>query len=167
MAGADVVLFDPAAGAPEPPPVAISRLVSGGVSVVAVSQVATPADAVVALAAGASGYVATRDNPTGLVAALDAVLAGERWVSPELAAPAVRDGVPALSNQERRAVVLYTSGLKLDSVARAMGVKPSSVKQYLDRVRAKYAAAGRRVSTRYDLTEAAVRDGLIPPPGSS
>ena len=53
--------------------------------------------------------------------------------------PSPPQDVPNLSIQELSALRLYASGLKLDSVARRMNVSPATAKEYLDRVRAKYA----------------------------
>lgn len=61
-------------------------------------------------------------------------------------------------------LVLYASGLKLDAVARQLGIKTATVREYLERIRAKYDAAGRFAPTKTDLYKQAVRDGLVPPP---
>jgi DNA-binding NarL/FixJ family response regulator len=70
---------------------------------------------------------------------------------------------PNLSEREQKVLVLYASGLKLASVARQLEISPHTCKEYLDRVRAKYAAAGRQASTKIDLYREAVRDGFIDP----
>jgi DNA-binding CsgD family transcriptional regulator len=68
-----------------------------------------------------------------------------------------------LSDQEERALILYASDLKLEAVARELGVKPMTAKKYLDRVRAKYVALGRDVHTKTELYKAAVADGRVRP----
>jgi len=56
---------------------------------------------------------------------------------------------------------LYASGLTLEAVASAIGVQPGTAKKYLERVKDKYAEAGRPVRTKIDLNRAAVRDGYL------
>ena len=72
---------------------------------------------------------------------------------------------PALSHQEKRALQLYATGMPMKSVARKMTISDETVKQYLGRVREKYARAGRAAPTKLDLYHRAVEDGhLLPPP---
>jgi DNA-binding NarL/FixJ family response regulator len=66
-----------------------------------------------------------------------------------------------LSEQEQKALVLYASGLKLESVARRMNVAPSTVKSYLDRVRDKYREAGIEARTKTSLYKVARDEGLL------
>lgn len=120
------------------------------------------------LAAGVAGFMSKRESTDALLAAAAAVLRGERWTTPELASILASDhgpDRPVLSPQEHRVLVLYASGLTLDSVARHLGVRPGTVREYLDRVRAKYESSGRPARTKTDLYREAVRDGLLPPPG--
>jgi predicted DNA-binding protein (UPF0251 family) len=73
------------------------------------------------------------------------------------------EDVPNLSIQELTALRLYASGMKLDSVARRMNVSPATAKEYLDRVRAKYAQAHRSVRSKSDMHRAAIEDGFLAP----
>ena len=66
-----------------------------------------------------------------------------------------------LSEQELRALQLYASGLKMISVARQMNVSVYTAKEYISRVRAKYAAAGRPAQTKTALYREAMRDHLL------
>jgi len=70
---------------------------------------------------------------------------------------------PRLSIQEERALTLYASGLTLEDVATAMHVRPDTAKQYLDRVKRKYSAAGIPARTRLDLGRIAWVDGYVDP----
>jgi DNA-binding NarL/FixJ family response regulator len=67
--------------------------------------------------------------------------------------------VPALSPQEIRALVLYASGTKLDTVARRLNVRPTTAREYIERVKRKYAAVGRPLHTKHDLRTAVLDDG--------
>jgi DNA-binding NarL/FixJ family response regulator len=133
-----------------------------GSEVIVVSSLASPSTVRAMIRAGVAGLLSKRDDPSELLAAIDSVLAGQPWTTSELAAVLVRDpDRPDLSDQERRALELYASGLKLASVARMMGVAPSTAKEYIDRVRAKYAAIGRPAPTKAHLAVNAHQDGII------
>lgn len=80
-------------------------------------------------------------------------------VGPQLAAQ--RNSQPRLAPRERQVVVLYVSGMTLDSVAQRLSISPHTAKEYLDRARGKYAEVGRPVPTKIDLFWEAIRDGLI------
>jgi DNA-binding NarL/FixJ family response regulator len=67
-----------------------------------------------------------------------------------------------LSDQERRALVLYASGLTQVVVARRMGISPNTAKHYLDRVRDKNSNIGVRARTKLELYALARAEGLLP-----
>jgi DNA-binding NarL/FixJ family response regulator len=163
--GTDLVLLDIDLGADGPPAEDVTAdLVERGVSVLLVSSVGDAALIRPAIAAGALGYVPKREGSDVLHHAVDAALRGEIYVSPDLAAVMMASiGRPEFSNQERTALRLYASGLKLEAVARRMNVSPSTVREYLARVRRKYSEVGRDVRTKTDLYAAAVKDGIIEP----
>lgn len=137
-------------------------LIGRGMDVIVVSALGSADTVRAMLEAGISGYVSKRDTTVALHQAIDAVLEGGTWTSPDLAAILALDPErPELSEQETRALILYASGLKLQSVARQLGVKPTTAKEYIERVRAKYAAAGRPAPTKVHLHALAQEDGLL------
>ncbi len=139
-------------------------LVATGRRVLLVSALGEASRIRPALVAGALGYVPKRAGGDTLHDAVESALRGEVYVSPDLAAVMLAaDDTPHLSMQESTALRLYASGLKLDSVARRMNVSPSTAREYLARVRRKYAGVGRQVRTKTDLYAAAVKDGFIEP----
>lgn len=143
-------------------PDTVRRLVAAGLRVLVVSAMASPPLVREILRAGVGGVVGKRDSEQDLVAAAWTVLGKGQWMTPELAAVIAADGRrPPLSDQEERALILYASGLTLDAVAHAIGVKRDTAKTYLDRVRAKYTAAGRPARTKVDLSRIAVADGYL------
>lgn len=113
--------------------------------------------------AGAKGYLDKEASPTEFVCAVRLLATGRpcppsnRIRDRERMSPRVR-----LSEQERRALVLYASGLTQDVVARRMGIAPNTVKHYLDRVRDKYDAVGVRARTKLELHALARTEGLLP-----
>jgi DNA-binding NarL/FixJ family response regulator len=85
--------------------------------------------------------------------AVKSVLDGHEWISPVLgkALTQSKSISDKLSAQEKKAIILYASGLKLEVVARRMDVAPSTVKQYIDRAKEKFRASGVPVSTKTEL----------------
>jgi two-component system, NarL family, nitrate/nitrite response regulator NarL len=165
-AEADVVLLDLDLG-PDAPPLAdlVGQFRAVGCRVLIVSALGSPRVVRQGLAAGALGYMSKREDPESLLTAVRRVASGEGFLTPEMAsilAEAPED-VPNLSIQELTALRLYASGMKLDSVARRMNVSPATAKEYLDRVRAKYAQAHRSVRSKSDMHRAAIEDGFLPP----
>lgn len=164
--GADVVLLDLDLG-PAAAPLAtlVAQFQSAGCNVLIVSALGSPRVVRQGLSAGALGYMSKREEPAELLTAIRRVASGEGFLTPDMAAILAEapEDVPNLSIQELTALRLYASGLKLDSVARRMNVSPATAKEYLDRVRAKYAQAHRSVRSKSDMHRAAIEDGFLPP----
>lgn len=141
----------------------VTALVEVSVPVLVVSAMADPAVVQQVMFAGADGFVSKRAEINQLGEAIDAVLRGDSYVSPELAGAMISRPASSvtLSEQEQKALVLYASGLKLESVARRMNVAPSTVKSYLDRVRDKYREAGIEARTKTSLYKVARDEGLL------
>jgi DNA-binding NarL/FixJ family response regulator len=159
----DVVLLDLQLGDGVPAATKIAALRAAGVATVVVSSFADPAWVRECVVAGALGYVSKSEDAGRILDAARAAARGETYLTPHLVAALHDDGDARvhLSSQERRALVLYASGLPLRSVAQRLGVHYETAKQYLDRVREKYAEAGRPARTKLELRDRAVEDGLI------
>lgn len=147
---------------PSADPDVVNALVRAGIRVMVLSALASAPLVRQIVRAGVSAVVGKRDSEEDIISAVWTVLGERQWMSPELAAViAGDDRRPKLSEQEERALVLYASGLTLDAVAEALGVKRDTAKTYLDRVKAKYADLGRTVRSKVDLGRAAVADGFL------
>ncbi len=161
----DVVLLDIDLGDDVPASAKIVELSAAGVAVVVVSTFSDPRRVRECVSAGALGYVPKSENADEMAHAVRAAARGEGHVTPALAAMLVADEHgepgPALSPQERRALVLYASGLPLKTVARQLDISVETAKTYLTRVREKYAHAGREARTKIALHRRAVEDGLL------
>ena len=160
----DVALLDVDLG-PGGAPVAesVHSFVEQGIGVLLISAYDDARAIRAGLSAGALGFVPKRVSLDVLAEALRTVAADELYLSVDLAsilAAAVE--TPDLSPRESDALRLYASGLSMTAVARKMGISPHTAKEYLDRVRTKYAAVGRTARTRTELYAAARTDGLIP-----
>lgn len=139
-------------------------LVTAGAKVLIVSALADPATVRASLRAGALGFVSKAAPIEDFSASLTAVLAGEPYTSRDVAVMLYSDteSAVALSERERTAMVLYASGLKMETVARRMGVKTSTAQEYIKRVREKYTKAGTPLPSKTDLYRQAREEGLVP-----
>lgn len=107
----------------------------------------------------AQGLVWKNDPVRNLVQAIVTVARGGVWASLDLARPV------DLTHRETEVLRLYASGLKYAETAAALDppVSVESVKTYLSRIRKRYDDAGRPASTRIELRQRALEDGLLPP----
>jgi two-component system nitrate/nitrite response regulator NarL len=144
----------------------IPGLAAAGQRVVVFSAHADPAVILAVLDAGACAYVTKDEGRSHL---LDAVLAAaqDRPHFTRSQAKAIladrRAGRPALSAQERQALLLWFQGMSKASVARRMWITENTVRQYINRARMKYATAGRTAPTKDALLARAIEDGIIQP----
>lgn len=161
--GPDIALLDIDLGPGGMPVIAgIAALQSTGVRVLLISAYEESSQVRAALRAGALGFVPKRVSFDTLVEAVQTVARGELYLSIDLASIlAAAPEMPGLSPRELDALRLYASGLKLNVVANRMGISPHTAKEYLDRVRAKYAQVGRSARTRTQMYVEASRDGLL------
>jgi len=144
----------------------VAAIGAAGPAVLVLSASERPPAVRAAIRAGALGYALKNEPAAGIRAAITEVAAGRDWISPRLAYILATDDAPdrpALSQQERRTLQLYATGMPMKSVARRMSISDETAKQYLQRVRQKYARAGRSAPTKLELYHRAVEDGHIPP----
>jgi two-component system invasion response regulator UvrY len=118
-----------------------------------------------ALRAGALGYLAKRSAPEALIAAVQSMARGERYVDPQTAqalAMASFGGdsnpVEALSEREFSVFLQLARGQSVAQIAGTLNVSPSTVGTHLYRVKQKLAAVNQS-----ELTLIALRWGLIQP----
>ena len=162
--GADLVILDLDLNDGRSPVVNVASIADLGVPVIVVSALGDPATIRACLSAGVLGYVSKQARPEEVLQALRAALRGEQTMSPEVASALLHqpDDQLSLSDQERRAMVLYASGLKMESVARRMNVSRTTAEEYIKRVRAKARKAGTPLPTKTDMYRMAQRSGMLP-----
>ncbi len=116
-----------------------------------------------AFSMGAKGFVSKDSSTDEIKKAIKSIIEGNEWISPILsqALNFTSKTSDELSAQERKALVLYASGLKLDAVARRMNVAPSTVKQYIERAKLKYRMAGNPIRTKTDMYRTLRDEGLV------
>jgi DNA-binding NarL/FixJ family response regulator len=145
----------------------VAAILAAGPAVLVLSASDRPVEVRAAMRAGALGYALKNEQADLIQAAIREVAAGRDWISARLAYIFATDDAadrPVLSQQERRALQLYATGMPMKSVARRMTISDETAKQYLGRVREKYARAGRAAPTKLELYHRAVEDGHISPP---
>lgn len=161
----DVVLLDVVMNDDVSLPDKVAACRSHDAQVLLLSATAGSSVVLSGLRAGALGFLPKTASVQEIREAIANVSAGDVHLTADLAAVLTADPQrPALSPQELKALRLYAAGSKIATIARRMDVSPHTVKEYLDRVRAKYAAAGQQARTRIELYAAADRDGFLDGP---
>lgn len=144
-----------------------ARLITAGYKVLAFTGGDNRTYVQEALANGALGVSLKSESLVETIAKLRRVAAGETIDNLELASAIDTDTefVEAnLSQRENECIALYATGYSQVQVARQLNIAASTVKENIDRARAKYVTAGRPAETKVDLYIRAVEDGILPPP---
>lgn len=96
-----------------------------------------------ALDAGADGYVTKREAAQSLLEAIQAVLAGDRYLSPRVVA-ALRELTPLdiLNGQQLRIFKLLGQGLANEEIARQLGISVRTLESYSVRISDKLGVLG-------------------------
>jgi len=105
--------------------------------VVALTQHGEPAVARPVLAAGVDGYVLKENAFEDLLAAIRAVAAGRRFVSPSLAARLLQelaDSAGVLSPREQQILRLIAAGRANKQIARQLGISIDTVRTHRNRL---------------------------------
>ncbi|WP_308799693.1 response regulator transcription factor [Agromyces silvae] len=158
----DVVLLDLDLKDNIPVSLKLSMLKSAGVQTMLISTYSEPAVVREALSAGALGYLPKSEPVETIVEAIRAAKLGESYLTPELQATLLEDGLsPKLSAQERRVMALYGAGQPVKAVAFQLGISEETAKSYLKRIREKYRVAGYDVGTKVALRKRAIADGIL------
>lgn len=162
----DVVVLDLDLRDGSPPEDNVAQVVGTGRPVLLYTQETRAPVIQRCLKAGASGIVGKHEDVSVLAAAIRQLAAGEPVLTTEWASAVQKDiegHVPDLAPREREALRLYAAGLPLKSVARRMEISADTAKEYLLRVRRKYAGVDRPAPTKAELYQRAVEDGYLPP----
>jgi two-component system, NarL family, nitrate/nitrite response regulator NarL len=144
----------------------IPGLVAAGYRVVAFSGHTDPVIVMETLDGGAHAYISKDEGREHLVEAVLAAAADRPYVTRSQARAMLADqrpARPALSQQEQQALLLWFQGMSKASVARRMSISENTVRQYISRARAKYAATGRGAASKDALLARAIEDGVITP----
>lgn len=163
----DFVLLDLRLADGSSPTANVNALRAAGLEVLVFTGAENPYLVRLAARAGVLGVIRKSAPTEQVVDAIAAAAAGHPVATTEWAAAI--DGDPdlddvGLSPRQQDVLTLYASGEKADRVARMTGLTPNTVNDYLERIRIKYANAGRPARTKTDLYKRAVEDGWLPMP---
>jgi len=121
--------------------------------------------AVRAFRAGAFGYLNKASAPEKLLEALSQVIAGRKYVTPEIAQALIEnlnapddDVAPheKLSDREFQTLKLIASGKRLSDIAEELALSPKTVSVYRARILEKMG-----MSNNAELTHYAIKNGLV------
>jgi DNA-binding NarL/FixJ family response regulator len=135
----DVVLLDLQLDDGSQPATNVTTLRATGTRVLVISVHGDRRHVRATMRARAAGYLIKDDNAGKLADAIRTVHSGQTALTAELMS-IINDDPPELSPQELQALYLYGTGSTLAATARRMGIAIPTVRTYLDRVRAKWAA---------------------------
>jgi DNA-binding NarL/FixJ family response regulator len=113
---------------------------------------------------GAVTYLAKSERKDHLIDAIRAAGTDRPYVGPRMAGAMQNDstvGRPNLAPREKEVLIAWFRTESKDLVARQLQIAPTTVRTHLQRVRAKYAAAGRPATTKAALVARAIQDGIV------
>jgi DNA-binding NarL/FixJ family response regulator len=145
----------------------VAGLCDAGYRVVVFSVHVEPLIVSEVMAAGASAFLDKRTEREQFVDTVVAVARDLPFVTPSMAGGMLH--AVRLSDRERQALQYWFQGMDHASIARRLtkpggdAISPATVKQYIERARAKFAAAGRPCRSQFALLARCIELGLIRP----
>jgi DNA-binding NarL/FixJ family response regulator len=120
--------------------------------------------AVRAFRAGAAGYLNKAGAPEKMLEAVEQIVAGRKYVTPEIAQALIENlnapelGLPheRLSDREFQTLKLIATGHRLSDIAEALALSPKTVSVYRARILEKMG-----MSNNAELTHYAIKHGLV------
>jgi two-component system, NarL family, nitrate/nitrite response regulator NarL len=137
----------------------VAELSDLGLRVVVFSVHVKPLIVQAVLDAGACAFL---DKHTERAHFIDTVVAAGRdspYVTPSMAGGMLN--AARLAAREREALLYLFQGMSHASIAARMNIKPVTVKEYVERTRAKFAASGRPCRSNFALLARCIEYGLI------
>jgi DNA-binding NarL/FixJ family response regulator len=142
----------------------IGALVAAGRRVIVYTMRDDRETALRCLDVGCATLLTKAEGEEHLVAAVLAVAQDLPYVPPALAGAMSADetpGSPRLTDREREVLLAWFQCESKQLVAARCNLSPRTVEGYIDRVRVRYARAGRPAPTKASLVARALQDGLI------
>jgi DNA-binding NarL/FixJ family response regulator len=161
---ADVVVFDLQLTEQVPAYGEVRRLVDSGRQVIVYSMREDRDTILTCLDLGVFAHVAKTEGPRHLVHAIHAASRNLPYTPPTMARAMSTDARrdrPKLTARETDVLVNWFACESKEMVARKLGLSVRTVSSYIDRVRIRYANAGRPASTKAALVARAIQDGLV------
>ncbi len=165
----DLVLLDLRLADGSSPIGNVDKLTTAGATVVAFTSGENPYLVRLAARSAVVGIVRKSAPLATLLETLEAAAHGNIVMSADWAAaidsdPSLDD--VQLSPREVEVLALLATGAKSFAISSSLGIAVSTVDDYIQRIRAKYARIGRPAFTRIDLYKRALEDGFLPLPGA-
>lgn len=163
-ADADVVVFDLQLTEQVPAYPELRRLVDAGRQVIVYTMREDRDTILRCLDLGAFAYLSKTEGPRHLVHAIRAASEDLPYTPPSMARAISTDTRPDRPRPTAREIDVLVSWFACESkemVARKLGLSARTVSSYIDRVRIRYASAGRPASTKAALVARAIQDGLV------
>ncbi|MGN9907742.1 response regulator [Phytohabitans sp. LJ34] len=163
-AEAHVVIFDLELVPKNPGFGELRRLVDHGRRVVVYSQHADTRTVLKCVNLGALAYLTKTEGPEHLVPAIQAAADGRPYTAPSLGGVLIADDDPSrprISQREAEVLRAWFASSSKELVAAKLHISVKTVDTHIERVRIKYANAGRAARTKSDLVTRALHDGLI------
>lgn len=160
----DVVVLDLELRSREPAFNALERIVDSEHKVIVYSHIDQGEVILRCLDLGAVAYLVKSEGQRHLLDAIRSACTDTAFVGPRMAGAMCQDdrnGRPRLSEREKAVLIAWFQTESKDLVGRQLHIEATTVRTHLQRVRAKYAAAGRPAPTKAALVARAVQDGLI------
>ncbi len=133
-------------------------------AVVVHSRLTAPEIILASLDAGALSYVSKSDGMEHLLIALESAGAAQRYASPRMSEAIDQStdlGRLNLSDREKQVLTAWLRTDSKEEVARSLHIAPATVRTHVQRVRIKYANAGRPAPTKSALLARAIEDGIV------
>lgn len=120
-----------------------------------------------ALLAGSAGVIEKSASALELNEAIVSICQGNTYANADWAS--VIDSDPGikqveLSKRQQEVLEMYASGESAKRVATTLGLSAETVQDYINRIRYKYAQAGRPIATKVQMFQRAQEDGYLPGP---
>ncbi|MEP9415111.1 response regulator [Gordonia sp. VNQ95] len=161
----DLVLLDLRLGDGSTPTSNISALHAVGLPILIYTSGDEPFLIRQAASEGVLGVIRKNVREKDLVDGIRHALAGNTVAGIDWASAIVSDHeFVSLSPRQRRVLELYAAGESTARVAEELNLSPETVTEYVNRIRARYAEAGRPARTKPDLLKRAIEDGWVPIP---
>jgi DNA-binding NarL/FixJ family response regulator len=161
---ADVVVFDLQLTGQVPAFTDLRRLADSSRQVIVYTMREDRDTILKCLDLGASSYLVKTEGPNHLVHAIHAASQNLPYTPPSMARAISTDSRtdrPRLTPREIDVLVSWFACESKDMVARKLGLSVRTVNSYIDRVRIRYANAGRPAPTKAALVARAIQDGLV------
>ncbi|MEN3609142.1 response regulator transcription factor [Plantactinospora sp. ZYX-F-223] len=161
---ADVVVFDLLLSGQVPAYPDLRRLVDSGRQVIVYTMREDRETILTCLDLGAFACLAKTEGPGHLVHAIHAASRNLPYTPPSMAraiSTDTRPDRPRLTSRELDVLANWFACESKEMVARKLGLSVRTVNSYIDRVRIRYAEAGRPASTKAALVARAIQDGLV------